>query len=440
MADSKLSALGAVTTLDPSDELYVNAGGDSKKVTNEDLLKMDTAAADTDGADREITAESGGAHTSNNPDGGDVVLRPGAKGSGGSGANGKAHVVVVGGTIGQDDVEIAHLGASGGHIIFRKPSDSNGTGYLLWDTVAWQFRNVGQGYTNAYAGRFVTAGGNSPIQLNSLSASEVNFGSDVKMRWGNSTGYNATKDTGFKRGQAGVVQCDGAGNGGCVEFLQVSDVPNPSSNCGIIGAEDVSGTAEVIVADEAGTEAQLTAHRMDGPSFMYDSDELLQQVGWECNRYAGYVRYVNAPRDRWLRSQGLKPTLITTMPWAAKNGVLLLANATDDQKSRCVDYFETLDDFNARTGKNKQLRVWEDDQNTKQTNYDAIRAQEAQRHTEWTAADIKTREPEPFVPPARDIRKPKPAIVLHYERAKTELEGTAEPGLFSRALKFLGLR
>lgn len=47
------------------------------------------AAADTDGKDAIFRTQSGGAHASNNPDGGDFAIHLGSKGSGGSGSNGE---------------------------------------------------------------------------------------------------------------------------------------------------------------------------------------------------------------------------------------------------------------------------------------------------------------------------------------------------------------
>jgi hypothetical protein len=60
-----------------------------------------TAAADTAGKDTYFTAESGGAHTSNNPRGGDIVFTPGAAGSGGTG---RAGVIFVKGSLGVSDL------------------------------------------------------------------------------------------------------------------------------------------------------------------------------------------------------------------------------------------------------------------------------------------------------------------------------------------------
>ena len=73
-------------------------------------IKMENAAADADGNDLAINGSDGGAHTSNDPDGGDIVLTPGAAGSGGSGADGKLIVRQPGGTPGTDEGSLYHNG------------------------------------------------------------------------------------------------------------------------------------------------------------------------------------------------------------------------------------------------------------------------------------------------------------------------------------------
>lgn len=65
-----------------------------------------TNAADTAGVDVLFTAQSGGAHSAANPAGGSFVFTPGAKGSGGSGADGKVIIRQPGGTPGTDEVQI----------------------------------------------------------------------------------------------------------------------------------------------------------------------------------------------------------------------------------------------------------------------------------------------------------------------------------------------
>lgn len=80
-------------------------------------LKVDDGAiaawaytADTDGPDILFSTASGGAHTSNDPDGGDFIVQPGAKGAGGSGAVGRFKVKDPGSA---DSVDFHHSGTAG---------------------------------------------------------------------------------------------------------------------------------------------------------------------------------------------------------------------------------------------------------------------------------------------------------------------------------------
>ncbi len=67
-----------------------------------------TAAADTDGNDIFIGSQSGGAHTSNDPDGGSITFQPGAAGSGGSGAAGTFQIKDPGSA---DVLKLSHNGS-----------------------------------------------------------------------------------------------------------------------------------------------------------------------------------------------------------------------------------------------------------------------------------------------------------------------------------------
>ena len=375
-----------------------------------------TAAADTAGTDFKITGQTGGAHTAANPKGGDVILEPGVKGAGGSGADGKNILRKSGGTPGTDEVSISYSGST-------MTLETNGSHFNLQ---ANKSMIIGSGGSVESSG---------PFRHNAF---------------GQYMGVLANANWVFQNGY--IVA------GTQIEIPQEADVGTPSSNTVRIGAEDVAGTAEFIASDEAGTEAQLTRHRMDGPAWLYDEDELFQQVDWECNRYTGIVRYVNSPRDRWLRARGLKPTLITTIEIAAKDGVLLLANSTEDERSRCIEYFEDLGDFNARTGKTKARRNWLDDQKLRQDRLDSHREQlatcqagqdfdclywaQSRFPAELTRTEVEAailgNSSRTKVPLYRDVTKPVPSIVSMCHEATRKL-CEKKPSLAKRALAWMGL-
>lgn len=72
-----------------------------------------TNVSNTAGKDVYFKAQSGGAHTSGNPAGGSFIFEPGAKGAGGSGADGALIVRQPGGVAGTDEMRLSHNGTEG---------------------------------------------------------------------------------------------------------------------------------------------------------------------------------------------------------------------------------------------------------------------------------------------------------------------------------------
>jgi len=80
--------LAANTLTDSTQDIQVGKAFEFADGLTAPHLTIVAPAADADGDDLEITAPDGGAHTSNDPDGGDIILTPGAAGSGGAGSAG----------------------------------------------------------------------------------------------------------------------------------------------------------------------------------------------------------------------------------------------------------------------------------------------------------------------------------------------------------------
>jgi hypothetical protein len=181
--------------------------------------------------------------------------------------------------------------------------------------------------------------------------------------------------------------------GGQIEFLQIADIGTPSSNAARIAAEDVAGTAEIIVADEAGTETQISSHAMDGPEWLYDADDPFPRVKRDAQRYVGVIRWTNESRMARLTQ------LSFTDPAA-------MAALTVQQKI-CV-HQETLAEFESRTGKVKPKRNWQADQDRKQAEHDAARDKELAQHKKWAASQDPNKGKAPEVRPAGSVKKSMP--------------------------------
>lgn len=218
-----------------------------------------------------------------------------------------------------------------------------------------------------------------------------------------------TYQTGFSSPAAGVVQVnDGTTGGAWMEAVQVADIGTPSTNCAGWGAEDVSGTAELIGVDEAGNETQLTPHAADGPAWLYDETPGVETVYRSLNRFTGRVEWRNQTREAKLLQKMVNGEKLTGL--------------TKEQKT--FHHVEDLDAYNARTSRNKTLLDWDECQAAKQAAYNAQREQEQAEVTKadaehdaqlaaWNKADKAKRGERPAkrvvqVRPARDIRKPKP--------------------------------
>lgn len=257
-------------------------------------------------------------------------------------------------------------------------------------------------------------------------AGTLRFGADTLCGWSsNAIPQAANPDVAFVRaGVAGVIKLtDASTGGGQLEFPQVADVGTPSTNSARIGAEDVAGTAELIASDEAGTETQLTPHAPDAPADFYDgnaanriNDSVLRSI----NTYIGRAEFINLTRLARLVERIAAGDLV---------GVQAMPPAR-----RQIYHAEQLADYNARTGRAKPVRIWQQVQDSHQARYDAARAQEITRHDAWAQREAQRQidhdawlalppeknattpkpeppgiEAEPPVRAARDIRKPIPA-------------------------------
>lgn len=265
------------TGLAPSvqlDEVLANGretGGNDIVLTAGDEITAPTATADSDGGDVKLTATAGGAHTSNDPAGGDIVLTPGAKGSGGSGADGKVLINLP--TIGEVSIEDAS-----GELIIDAPVSTNIT-FSRGGSNFLTLNNAGYIYFNNY---FLPAGVGA-------------------LDFGNTFNYLAK------------VRQERA------EFVEQGAAPGAITGSAQIYSKDVSGTTEAFVMDEAGNETQLSCHRMDGPAWLYDEDDPFPRVLYDANYYLGVVRYTNESRKAALLELMLAdPAALAALPADAK--------------------------------------------------------------------------------------------------------------------------
>lgn len=302
------------------------------------------------------------------------------------------------------------LNWSGGTMAIRNAVDTNGFEISFssaladpWGDASGRAIQVGPG--GMQSGGYGIAGGK--IWLDATD--HMRMGNDVRLRWCSAANiYSGSYDLVVKRGQANVLQItEGGGGGGWMEFVQIADIGSPSSNCAGIGAEDVAGTAELIGVDEAGNETQLTPHAADGPSWLYDEIPGVETVYRSLNRYTGRVEWRNQTREAKLMQKMV-------------NGESL-AGLTRQQKT--FHYVETLDDYCQRTGKDKPLRKWEEDQDKKQVDHNTKRqdaidsqakenAEHSRKMLDWANADEANRGPKPerklIDIPDEYQRKPKP--------------------------------
>lgn len=243
-----------------------------------------------------------------------------------------------------------------------------------------------------------------------------------------------TPDVAFTRIAASVWGCTNGSTGGAqLEFPQVADVGTPSTNSARIGAEDVAGTAEMIVADEAGTETQISPHAADAPAGMYDGDatnQIMDCVLRSVSPVVGRAEFVQVTRTaRWVE-QILDA--VASNNFAGLRATLL---ALPVSKRHC-HRTETIEQYATRTNRRKVRRPWAEVQAAHQARYDEQRAADVAAHAKWVtdrnahetarAAEIAAHDawgkgdqkepaprvrppfatPAPTVRPAKDIRKP----------------------------------
>ena len=451
-----------------------------------DTIATGTAAADEDGPDLTIQGSAGGAHTSNDPDGGDVVVVLGDAGSGGSGSEG-VFEVNSGGTPGTNGLQFIHDG-SGKFTIQTTTNDlyvsnDHGTTLRIESTGVFQFEQAngndvaeirtGQGIKLVSGSYFGWTGsateaassadtiierpaagvvgigdgtdglftiGKSDQQQTAANdaagsslyvtvenggtdggtASQGQDGGSLVLQAGNGSDAVTTDADGgdggdilLNPGTRGALDGGGAnGDTGGVFIKPVAAEPTPPTNYAGIYVTD-GGTAELYTVDEAGNETLQTPHAVDAPAAIYDETPGIECVQKQQNRYMDRIVWLNETRrDKYLEMQ-IDGQSVVGLP-----------------KFRIV---ETIDDYNARTGKNVVKMDWAEVQAKHQIKYDRIRAEQLKAREQWDAerqAEIDAKDewdglddkakattPEPSVRPmeerprvreAKDIRKPVP--------------------------------
>lgn len=295
-------------------------------------------------------------------------------------------------------------------------------------TTYYVFEGVGFSFTSA---------GTVQWQVNT---STVILNNSHQIIFSNNAEAGGTKDVGIARGGVGVLRItDSSTGGGVIEFGQVADVPTPASNSANIGAEDVAGTAEIICADEGGTETQQTEHRSDGPAWLYDDvavTGMLDRIEYDRQRYLGTHRYKNiSRRDR--KQSGLNETTKRVLLAIVDQlGIVLpaedMAVLQEPSLEQTCEHTETLTEYGIRCPEKSviQKRDWATDQAAKQARYDADRQAEMDRVAKLQAdhakelsdyaklpAAEKAKKPAPTAPelpavrPAKNIKKPKPSWI-----------------------------
>lgn len=336
-----------------------------------------------------------------------------------------------GGSAGTDEVQVGHTGSRGqveskdGNLaliaVGAIPCISNGTtvasfaqfGNTLPEVTVWQYS--GGGLRNWFGNGVLFADSGGPGSNTCLLAHANN---------------SAT----------------GLGAGGPLYFDQVSDVGTPASNRAGLGAEDVAGTAELVATDEGGTETQLTSHRSDGPDWLYDDVNetgMLDKIDYHAQKRLGVIDWWNASRERRLRLKKLEP--IEYSP-----------DLTPEELKLCCGCIEAFASYNARTGKNKTVRTWEEDQARNAAVHEAARINaieiNAVNQAEWeqkvadaeaqhvaalaeyaklpeaerakTTAPVKRtfQKPVEVEVPAEYVAKPKPEWLARWEAKSVEVK------------------
>lgn len=295
-----------------------------------------------------------------------------------TGAAGASPVIFrqTGGVAGTDEIQISHNGTDGS--IVEK------SGNLTLSLTA----GVAPAVTLSTAGNF-SLGGEGSMQASNVIAKTAFY-------------VGVALDTTLSRVADGVVKFAGS-SGAQIELPQSADVGTPSSNSARIGSEDVAGTAEMIVADEAGTETQISEHRSDGPAWLYDDvavTGMLDRIEYERQRYLGTHRYFNVSRFRRLMAAG---TPITSAPGLPTT----------------CEFVETFAQWHARCPEKSHVNVrdWDADQDAKQAAYDAAREAELDK-----VADIEAAH-------AAAVAAKQAAATAAYNTAKAEFDGSWLAGI-----------
>ena len=182
---------------------------------------------------------------------------------------------------------------------------------------------------------------------------------------------------------------------------------------------DVSGNAEMFVQGSDGVETQISPHADDAPDFLYDRDvgAMKEMVFREQAPYlpGGRVSFINMRRLAKYSELQTKAILYLSGKTSAGNSNALqkLKDLTHQQQQVIVN--ETFAEYSARTGRKLQPKVWEEVEAQRQSDYDAERVSAqteldrilAENATKTAAGDTNLVDL-PTVPPAMDVRRPKP--------------------------------
>jgi hypothetical protein len=135
-----------------------------------------------------------------------------------------------------------------------------------------------------------------------------------------------------------------SGGGQCIVLGQSSDPTGIGSNTSLIYSKDIAGTCETHTMDEAGNITQLSPHAMDGPAWLYDSDDPLPRVLREENVYLGYRRWTNESRRARLFERMLA-------------GEDLSVLTTEQRKVTYEEWYEPTEDWDANQLRHHQRRI-----------------------------------------------------------------------------------
>ena len=209
-------------------------------------------------------------------------------------------------------------------------------------------------------------------------------------------GFNGTNDncngsqidTGFARVAAGIIKPvsnqTGSANG-CIELGDIADAGAPSANSVRICSE----SGEFVVTDAANNETILSPHADNAPKSLYSDEPGREKVDRTVNVTDAPGREV-----RWLNHTRIAVNQAIILEELAALGSSRAQELVAAGKH--VAYLEeSLDDYVARTGRQKAARTWFEIEQEKQAREDARRAaaiesrrkQEAQHAADLAAAE-----------------------------------------------------